>query len=73
MWTTLSYVAIILRYSLVYNRESDEVYAGGIGFIQEWKVTGAEVTHRKCLLVDSVIRAYHTNECKTVKIYVSLF
>ncbi|KAH3749657.1 hypothetical protein DPMN_184158 [Dreissena polymorpha] len=30
-------------YSLVYNKEEDEVYAGGIGFVDEWKVQGAEV------------------------------
>ena len=29
--------------SLIYNKEDDEVYAGGIGFIEEWKVVGAEV------------------------------
>ncbi|XP_053386355.1 uncharacterized protein LOC123538280 isoform X3 [Mercenaria mercenaria] len=27
---------------LVYNKEDDEVYAGGIGCIEEWKVLGAE-------------------------------
>ncbi|XP_052234876.1 uncharacterized protein LOC127847193 isoform X1 [Dreissena polymorpha] len=27
---------------LVYNKEEDEVYAGGIGFVDEWKVQGAE-------------------------------
>ncbi|XP_052813918.1 uncharacterized protein LOC128240971 [Mya arenaria] len=27
---------------LVYNKEEDEVYAGGIGFVEEWKIHGAE-------------------------------
>ena len=30
-------------FSLVYNRDEDEVYAGGVGFLDEWKITGAEV------------------------------
>ena len=27
---------------LIYNREDDEIYAGGVGFIEEWKIMGAE-------------------------------
>ena len=42
---------------LVYNREDDEIYAGGVGFIEEWKITGAEhaaslVPGRKFLTTD---------------------
>ena len=45
---TLTYLAEIILaapilYSLVYNREEDEIYAGGVGFLEEWRITGAEV------------------------------
>ena len=29
--------------SLIYNKEEDEVYAGGIGLLEEWRIHGAEV------------------------------
>ena len=36
-------LAAPIIYSLVYNREEDEIYAGGVGFLEEWRITGAEV------------------------------
>ena len=34
---------VYISFSLVYNRDEDEIYAGGVGFLDEWKITGAEV------------------------------
>ena len=36
----VSFTATVL--CLIYNREDDEIYVGGVGFLEEWKITGAE-------------------------------
>jgi hypothetical protein len=28
---------------MAYNRETDDVYVGGIGILQKWKINGSEV------------------------------